>query len=132
MSNNNYKNNHHPLGVPKNLVDLLEASLRQGVVRTRATAGPNLRWTKKSIKKLIKKAFEKTGLHPINRHIFTEEDFAPSKASSTVAHVPSTFPADFPSSDPAEASHDDGTLSESDPSDLDSDFCLQDEEGMSI
>ena len=83
-------------------------------------------------KKLIKKAFEKTGLHPINWHIFTEEDFAPSKASSTVAHVPSTFPADFPSSDPAEASHDDGTQSESDPSDLDSDFCLQDEEGMSI
>ena len=69
-------------------------------------------------KKLIKKAFEKTGLHPINWHIFTEEDFAPSKASSTVAHVPSTFPADFPSSDPAEASHDDGTQSESDPSDL--------------
>ena len=50
MSNNNYKNNHHPLGVPKNLVDLLEASLRQGMVRTRATTGPNLRWTKKSIR----------------------------------------------------------------------------------
>ena len=50
MSNNNYKNNHHPLGVPKNLVDLLEASLRQGVVRMCATAGPNLQWTKKSIR----------------------------------------------------------------------------------
>ena len=48
MENRN-KNDHHPLGVPKNLVDLLEASLRQGVVRTHATAGPNLRWTKKSI-----------------------------------------------------------------------------------
>ena len=85
-------------------------------------------------KELITKAFEKTGLHPVNRQIFTEEDFAPSKASSTVAHVPSSFPADFPSSDPAEASHDDGTQSESDPSDLDGDFCPQDEEseGMSI
>ena len=85
-------------------------------------------------KELIKKAFEKTGLHPVNRQIFAEEDFAPSKASSTVAHVPSSFPADFPSSDPAEASHDDGTQSESDPSDLDGDFFPQDEdlEGMSI
>lgn len=85
-------------------------------------------------KELIKKAFEKTGLHPVNRQIFAEEDFAPSKASSTVAHVPSSFPADFPSSDPAEASHDDGTQSESDPSNLDGDFFPQDEdlEGMSI
>ena len=54
-------------------------------------------------KDLIAKAFEKTGLYPVNRQIFTEEDFAPSKASSTIAHVPSSFPADFPSSDPAEA-----------------------------
>lgn len=85
-------------------------------------------------KELIKKAFEKTGLHPVNQQIFTEEDFAPSKASSTVAHVPSSFPANFPSSDPAEVSHDDGAQSELDPSNLDGDFCPQDEEleGMSI
>ena len=65
-------------------------------------------------KELIAKAFEKTGLHPVNRQVFTEEDFAPSRASSTMAHVPNSFPLDVPSSDPAELSHDD---MDSDPDD---------------
>ena len=30
----------------------------------------------------IKKAFEKTGLYPINRNVFANEDFAPSQSSS--------------------------------------------------
>lgn len=75
-------------------------------------------------KGLIMKAFEKMGLYPVNRQVFTEEDFAPSRASSSVAHIPDSFPAEFPSSDPAEASEDDVVL-ESDPSD--SDFVPPDE-----
>ena len=70
------------------------------------------------MKELIAKALEKTGIHPVNCHVFTEEDFAPSKAPSSVAHVLHSFPADFPSSDPAKPTDD--TRSESDPSDDDS------------
>ncbi|KAH9007832.1 hypothetical protein EDB85DRAFT_1901722 [Lactarius pseudohatsudake] len=55
-------------------------------------------------KELIARAFEKTGLYPVNRAVFTQDDFAPSKASSVVAHVPDSFPSEFPSSDPVEAS----------------------------
>jgi len=51
-------------------------------------------------KELIKVAFEKTGIYPINRQVFEPEDFAPSKVSSSIAHVPDTFPDDVPSSDP--------------------------------
>ena len=50
-------------------------------------------------KELIEKAFEKTGIYPVNPNIFTKEDFAPSKASSSKAHVPDSFPDDVPSSD---------------------------------
>lgn len=82
-------------------------------------------------KELIAKAFEKTGLHPVNHQIFTREDFAPSKASSNVTHVPISFLADFPSSDLAEAS-DDNMQSASDPSNLDSDFCSLNEESTMI
>ncbi len=53
---------------------------------------------------LIAKAFEKTGLYPVNRSVFTLEDFAPSKASSMIAYVPNTFPDTFPSSDLAKHS----------------------------
>ena len=81
-------------------------------------------------KDLIAKAFEKTGLYPVNCQIFTEENFAPSKASSTIAHIPSSFSADFPSSDPAEASCNDTQL-ESDQSDSDNNFCPLDK-GMTI
>jgi hypothetical protein len=106
--------------------------LEKGMPMNRLTVIPAYIQSTRSAmtKDLIAKAFEKTGLYPVNRQIFTEEDFAPSKASSTIAHVPSSFPADFPSSDPAEASHDDTQL-ESDQSDSDSNFCPLDE-GMSI
>ena len=53
---------------------------------------------------LIKKAFKKTGIYPINRSVFQPEDFAPSKALLPVAHVPNSFPANVPSSDPVEPS----------------------------
>jgi hypothetical protein len=53
---------------------------------------------------LIAKAFKKMGLYPVNRSVFTLEDFAPSKASLTIAHVPKTFLDTFPSLDPAEHS----------------------------
>ena len=52
------------------------------------------------IRDLIKTAFEKTGIHPINRAVFQPEDFAPSKAVSSASHTPDSFPADFPSSGP--------------------------------
>ena len=69
---------------------------------------------------LIAKAFEKTGLYPVNRSVFTPADFVPSKASSTVAHVPETFPDVFPPSDPIELSdsetiHGSGSEDDSDP-----------------
>lgn len=45
---------------------------------------------------LMKTAFKKTGLYPVNRDTFTEEDFAPSKASSTTAWMPDSFLDDIP------------------------------------
>jgi hypothetical protein len=53
---------------------------------------------------LIAKAFEKTGLYPVNCAIFTPEDFAPRKALLTIAYVPKTFLEAFPPSDPIELS----------------------------
>jgi hypothetical protein len=47
---------------------------------------------------LIKTGSKKTGIYPINPNVFTKEDFAPSKASSTIAWAPSSYPADVPSS----------------------------------
>ena len=55
---------------------------------------------------LIAKAFEKTGIYPVTRTVFTNKDFAPSKVSSSQVHVPDSFPAKFPSSDPIEADPD--------------------------
>ncbi|KAJ8509345.1 hypothetical protein ONZ45_g8476 [Pleurotus djamor] len=49
----------------------------------------------------IRSAWAKTGLWPINPDIFTDEDFAPSQASSILAHVPPSFPDDVPTSPPA-------------------------------
>ena len=46
-------------------------------------------------KELIKKAFEKTGVYPVKWTVFTKEDFAPSKVSYSIAHVPDDFPDDF-------------------------------------
>jgi len=59
--------------------------------------------------KLIKSAFKKAGLYPVNRDIFTPEDFAPSQASSTVTHVPDSFPAYVHSSDPVDPSDSDSS-----------------------
>ena len=53
-------------------------------------------------KDLITRAFEKTRIYPVNHMVFTQEDFAPSKASSVVAHVQASFPPEFPSSDPVD------------------------------
>lgn len=41
---------------------------------------------------LIQKAFERCGLNPINKDIFTETDFAPSVSTSTIPHMPSSYP----------------------------------------
>ena len=49
---------------------------------------------------LIKTAFRLTGLSPFNPDIFTNEDFAPSKASSVVAHFPQSYPEEVQSSSP--------------------------------
>jgi len=76
---------------------------------------------------LIAKAFEKTGLYPVDCSVFTSEDFAPSKASSTITYVPETFLNTFPPSDPIELSdsetiHDSGSGDDSDPT-----FTIDDE-----
>ena len=49
----------------------------------------------------MKKAFTCTGIHPLNPNIFSDNHFAPSKASSSKAHLPPCFPANIPSSPPS-------------------------------
>ncbi|KAG2017412.1 hypothetical protein CC2G_015303 [Coprinopsis cinerea AmutBmut pab1-1] len=66
---------------------------------------------------LIKKAFEKTGIFPFNPNVFTDEDFAPSRNTSTRAHVPASFPPEFPSSDGIEPPSDFQTETDSDEED---------------
>ncbi|GJJ10780.1 hypothetical protein Clacol_005008 [Clathrus columnatus] len=50
---------------------------------------------------MIQKAFEKTGIYPLNSCIFTDEDYGPSQATSIITNLPDSFPAQIPSSDPA-------------------------------
>jgi len=48
---------------------------------------------------LVQKVFRKTGIYPLNPDVFTDQDYAPSMASSSVAHLPPSYPlADIPSS----------------------------------
>jgi len=58
-------------------------------------------WKKCVSADLIQTAFCTTGIFPINPGVFMAEEFAPSRASSSIAHVPDSFPADVPTSDPA-------------------------------
>ncbi|KAF5337848.1 hypothetical protein D9611_015117 [Ephemerocybe angulata] len=44
---------------------------------------------------LVEKAFEKTGIYPLNPDVFTDADFAPSKSFSSKMHVPESFPDDI-------------------------------------
>ena len=82
-------------------------------------------------KELIMKAFERTGLYPVNRKVFQPEDFAPSKASSSVAHVPDSFPEDVPSSDPIEPSDGDYEPSNNNNSSSDEEMDLENRSGPS-
>jgi hypothetical protein len=72
------------------------------------------------MKELIAKAFEKTGLYPVNHEVFQDEDFTPSKATSSVAPVPPSFPADVPLSDPVELSDTESMQSDSQDEDYES------------
>lgn len=65
---------------------------------------------------LIQKAFRKTGIHPLDPSVFSEKDFAPSQSSSTIAHMPPSYPAEIPSS-PISAHSEDFSSSDSDTSD---------------
>ncbi|KIK45040.1 hypothetical protein CY34DRAFT_802009 [Suillus luteus UH-Slu-Lm8-n1] len=47
---------------------------------------------------LVQKAFQRTGIHPLNPDVFTDKDFAPSQATSTTTHVPTSYPEEVPSS----------------------------------
>ena len=47
---------------------------------------------------LVKKAWQRSGLNPINADMFNDDDYAPSVATSIRAHVPSTFPCGNPGS----------------------------------
>ncbi|KAH9033071.1 hypothetical protein EDB85DRAFT_1890357 [Lactarius pseudohatsudake] len=74
----------------------------------------------------IASAFKKIGIYPINCRVFSEQDFAPSKVSSTITHVPGSFPSDFPSSDPIEPSDDNMWPESGDNKDHDSDLDPED------
>ena len=67
---------------------------------------------------LVKTAFRKTGIYPLNPDIFTADEFAPSKSFSSVAHVPPSFPIDILSSPPAHSSELEATDAEYSPSEI--------------
>jgi len=80
---------------------------------------------------LIKKAFKKTGLYPLDPSVFMDNDFAPSLVYSTTAHLPPSYPVEVPSSPMAAPSNADEvdesmTLdsSEEEDSEDDSDFTM--------
>lgn len=52
-------------------------------------------------RELCTKAFELTGLHPVNPNVFSDKSFAPSESTSCQSHLLSSCPDDVPSSDPA-------------------------------
>jgi hypothetical protein len=56
---------------------------------------------KKVTPEMIKSSFVATGIHPINRNVFDDHDFAPSQTTSGRALVGSSYPDEIPSSDPA-------------------------------
>ena len=96
---------------------------------------------------LIKSAFRATGIYPVNRGVFKEIDFAPSKTYSAQAAVPASFPAEIQSSpvmaassvletdeemeDDDEAIEDDELLDWSDDGEAEDDFELDEEENSS-
>jgi hypothetical protein len=100
-------------GIPINCFTVIPAYIQA----TRSVMTPDL----------IAKAFKKTGLYPVNRSIFTPEDFVPSKASLTIAHVPKTFPDTFPSSDLAEHSDSESIQGLGSQDDSDSTFIVDNE-----
>ena len=53
---------------------------------------------------LVRTAFRKTSIYPLNPGVFTAINYAPSKSFSIVSHVPSSFPTKIPSSPPAHSS----------------------------
>ena len=58
-------------------------------------------WKQFVTPELIRMLFLKMGIYSINLGVFTKEDFAPSQVLSTIVHVPSSFPLDVLTSDPA-------------------------------
>ncbi|KAH7903405.1 DDE superfamily endonuclease-domain-containing protein [Hygrophoropsis aurantiaca] len=72
----------------------------------------------------ILQAWKKSGIRPINPNIFTEEDYAPSYETSTISHVPASYPKRLPnapddgidmsSDDPTYDPHDAGDGNETD------------------
>lgn len=99
--------------------DHCDTSLLKGIVMNRYNVIQNyLKVRSKYMSAaLMKSAFKKTGLYPVNRTVFTEEDFAPSKASSTTAWTPDSFPDDVPTSDieiPSDAESEDEWIDEDD------------------
>src|SRR6266404_2442588 len=88
--------------------DVCAKYLKKGIPLNRHTVIPAYvegTWSVMT-KDLIKKALKKVGLYPIDCTVFTEQDFAPSKVTSVIVHVPDSFPNNVPLSDLAEATDD--------------------------
>jgi hypothetical protein len=107
---------HAAKGIPINRFTVIPAYIHA----TRSVMTPHL----------ISKAFKKTGLYPVDRSVFTPEDFAPSRASSTIAHVPATFPDAVPSSDPIDFSDSESVQGSESTDDSDSTFIIDEPDGL--
>lgn len=69
--------------------------------------------------KLIADSWRRSAHYPIDPHIFTDDDYAPSHGTSCLSHMPADYPSEIPSSPESAQFTDGGSGSEMDKSDSD-------------